>query len=533
MASKDVKIIIAGDSSRLTAATNKAQSSLNKLKTGASSALGGSAGNLLKGGGIAAAATMAFDAIQQCTAAYYEDIKAQKLLAGTIRNITGASDVMIKSLDDQIQKLSLSAAVSDDVLRPAYSQLVQSTGSTTEAMRLLTLATNVSAGSGKSLESVSMALGKAYNGNEGALKKLGISLKGTSDFTTELEGRYKGLAETAAASDPMGRMAIQMEQAQEQIGAAFAPLVEKFSAWMASPAGVALIEAMVQMATILGDVLSVVMDLVAPLIQYTGFLWKIIGGILTMLVKGFEALGKWIGEFLKLEFVKGLLKPIMDALGWIVETVNGALDAMGLLAKETADATSGVSVRLLESQAEKAAFDAREKAKAEQRKTALANSKKAAEEMRKHLEESAKGLMAVGEKFKSALDFSFGLDESNNFSVAKFMEQTKKIVDAARKLPDLLKKLRKQGASDEAISNILAQGPEKGSAIAQGFLSQGGVKGYSEALTSLQTSGQKAAAVSQSTNTYEININKANMTAEEIITAIQKYERKTGKKVVF
>ena len=525
----------AGDSSRLTRETKKVESSLKQLKAGAANALGGAAGGLLKGAGIAGAAMVALDAISQATKAYYEDIKAQKLLAGQIRNVTGASDGMIAGLDDQIQKLSLATAITDDALRPAYAQLVQSTGSTTEAMRQLTLATNISAGTGKDLGAVAISLGKAYNGNEGALKKLGITIKDTSNITGELEERYAGLAETAASADPMGRMAIQMEQTQERIGAAFAPLVEKFTEWMASPAGVALLDVLVQVADILGQTLKVAMDILSPFMPLLEFVFKILQLIIGVLQIAIERIGYWLGEFAKLAWVRGMLQPIMDAMGWIVGIVNDALERMGLLKKEVVEVGPSTADVVAQALAVKDKKQQEQNAKdlEERRKRALENAKKYGKEMRQHLEDSAKGLMAVGEKFKSALDFSFGLNDQGGFSVEKFMEQTRKIVEAARKLPDQLKRLRKQGASDEAIANILAQGPEKGSAIAEGFLAQGGVKGYSDALTSLQTSGQRAGAVAQGTNTYEININKANMTAEEIIKAIQQYERKTGKKVAF
>jgi multidrug efflux pump subunit AcrA (membrane-fusion protein) len=307
---------------------------------------------------------------------------------------------------------------------------------------------------------------------------------------------------------------------------------------MASPAGVALIDTFVMVADILGQTLKVVMDILTPFMPLIEFVLKVLQLILGLLQKGIESIGLWIGEFGKLEWVKGMLKPIMDGMAWLVGIINDALRNMGLLKDEGADTSTSVADQTAAAQAarDKALADyeaKRDAAIKAKRQKALEAAKAAAKAMREHLEESAKALMAVGEKFKNALDLSFGFDDAGGFSVDKFMEQTRKIVDAARKLPNQLKKLRTQGASDEVIANILAQGPEKGSAIAAGFLSQGGVKGYSDALTSLETSGRQAGAVAASTNTYQININKANMTAEEIIAAIQKYERKTGKKVVF
>ncbi len=61
--------------------------------------------------------------------------------------------------------------VTDDQLRPAFSRLVRSTKDVEEAQNLLNLALDLASATGKPLEVVTNALGKAYDGNTTALSK--------------------------------------------------------------------------------------------------------------------------------------------------------------------------------------------------------------------------------------------------------------------------------------------------------------------------------------------------------------------------
>ena len=103
-----------------------------------------------------------------------EDEKSQKLLATALKNTTHATDAQVKANEDFISKMQLTYGVADDKLRPAFAKLVRSTGDITEAQNLMQVAMDVSAGSGRDLESVSFALAKAHSGNIGALTRLGM-----------------------------------------------------------------------------------------------------------------------------------------------------------------------------------------------------------------------------------------------------------------------------------------------------------------------------------------------------------------------
>ena len=196
------------------------------LKTGALAfaALGSAAG--------AAAITIGVQAVK----AAIEDEKAQLTLAKTLENTTKATKNQIKGVEDYIKATSLAKGVTDDQLRPSLDRLVRSTGDVTKAQKLQQLALDISAGTGKDLASVSEALGKAYDGNLGALKRLGVPLDDSiiksKDFTKAQEAltkQFAGQSDVAANSfaGRMERVKIAIDEAKESIGAALLPILEK------------------------------------------------------------------------------------------------------------------------------------------------------------------------------------------------------------------------------------------------------------------------------------------------------------------
>jgi hypothetical protein len=181
---------------------------------------------------IAALGAVAFDAVK----AFAEDEAAAEKLGLTLQNVTYATDAQIASVEQFITKTSMAAAVADDELRPALDKLVRGTGDVTQAQDLLTLALDISAGTGKDLGSVSDALSKAYNGNFTALKKLDPALASlieegadADEVFGRLAGTFKNQASTAAntTSGKIKNLSIQMGEFKESIGAAVAPLADK------------------------------------------------------------------------------------------------------------------------------------------------------------------------------------------------------------------------------------------------------------------------------------------------------------------
>jgi len=185
---------------------------------------------------VAGAAAIAFgiDAVKAAA----EDEAAQKTLADTIKATTGATALQVKGVEDYITKVSMAVGVSDDQLRPAFSRLVKSTKDVEEAQRLTNLALDLAVATGKPLETVANALGKAYDGNTEALGKLGVGLDVTTlksgDLGTiigTLETQFGDFAEGAAETTAvkLERIRIAGDEVKEQIGTALLPVVQDLS----------------------------------------------------------------------------------------------------------------------------------------------------------------------------------------------------------------------------------------------------------------------------------------------------------------
>jgi hypothetical protein len=161
-----------------------------------------------------------------------EDEKSQAQLAVALQNTTGATDEAIAAVESWITTQQLALGVADTELRPALGTLARATGDVTKAQNLLTLALDISAATGKPLETVSLGLSKAYNGNIGALTRLGIPLDEniikTKDFDAaarELTKLFGGSAK-ANTETLAGKLAILQEtfgELQEGVGEKLIP----------------------------------------------------------------------------------------------------------------------------------------------------------------------------------------------------------------------------------------------------------------------------------------------------------------------
>lgn len=166
------------------------------------------------------------------------DEKAQRNLALTIENTTSATSKQIAGVEDYISKVSLQIGVTDDELRPAFGRLVRSTKDVEDAQKLLNLALDISAATGKPLEGVANALGKAYDGNSASLGRLGLgidsSILKSKDFDkvfNTLTDTFGGFAENEAQSTETAfkRIKIAGDEIQEQIGTALLPVIEELT----------------------------------------------------------------------------------------------------------------------------------------------------------------------------------------------------------------------------------------------------------------------------------------------------------------
>jgi len=271
------------------------------------------------------------------------DEAAQVKLASALRNATGATDDQIASVEKQILKMSLATGVSDDQLRPAMARLALSTGDAGKAQDLLALALDVSAQTGKPLEGVANALGKAYDGNTAALGKLGIGLSSAELKAMSFEqvsGRLSELfagAATANANTFAGRMErlkVTFDEAKETIGFALLPILEKLMTFMT-----------VNVIPIVEKVSNAFSNKSGGLTGYIEYLGAVIQNVFSPiwngLVKAFGYIKDAIGENMDSFLAFGKL--IADYVAPVIGTVLGkALQGVGIIAGGVIDIVGNI-----------------------------------------------------------------------------------------------------------------------------------------------------------------------------------------------
>ena len=306
----------------------------------------GKVGKMVGAAFVAAAAAAGAYAIKigvEGVKAAIEDEKAQTQLALALENATGATTAQIKATEQSILQMSLATGVADDQLRPALGRLVRSTGDITKAQELLTTALDISTATGKPLETVANALGKAYDGNTASLGKLGIGLSAaelkTMNFT-QVQSKLSDLFGGAAARNAdtyagrIARMQVAFNEAKETIGFALLPILEKLMGFINNNA-LPIINAFSGAFSLNGNGLGGVITTLGNIIVNT--FTPIINGM----IKAFGYVKSAIGD--NLDTFKEFGGYIATYLAPVIGTVlGGALQVAGKIAGGVIDVIAGV-----------------------------------------------------------------------------------------------------------------------------------------------------------------------------------------------
>jgi hypothetical protein len=114
--------------------------------------------------------------------------------------------------------------------------LTRSTKNVDQSQKLLNLALDISRGSGKSLESVTNALSKSFEGQNTALGKLGVGISAAQlktmsfdDITKQLANTFEGAAAESAETfaGKTARLQVAFDEAKESVGAALLPILTR------------------------------------------------------------------------------------------------------------------------------------------------------------------------------------------------------------------------------------------------------------------------------------------------------------------
>lgn len=533
-----LKLTVIADPSKFRAGMAAASKDLKKFQYTADKA-GQAMKKAMGAAGLGLGVAQLAGYLKQAGRAAAEDAVSQRQLAIALKNTVGANSAAISGAEDFIQKTSQQVAILDDDLRPALAKAVRFTGSLKKGQDLLNLALDVSAGSGKNLDTTMTALGKAYNGNVAGLKRLGVNIKDAKNFQQELAKSFKGSAAAAAATNPYQQLSVTLDNMKETIGSALLPAIQEFAAYLNSTDGQRTLK---QLITILQQIgkgfvavasfvvrnIALIKSLVAAFI----FVKLAIGGI-TLAMKLYEIATRLAAistKSLKLALLSTGVGALIVLVGTLAESWAQASENQDTYMKGTPQWLKNLS-KLFGFYDVKRSQDAFQNRWINMGKFFQAQKTKMLEIQKQAVAEFTK----VGEKFRDSVGLAFGTagtDEYSVFNVDKVINKLKRMVDAAKGFKENIKKLIAQGAGADVIAELTAMGPAQGNIVAKGLLTSGRLSEYLGLRGSLFATGYGVAQVGAGANnkTYQIDIKEENQTAQAIIVAIQAYEKKTGRK---
>lgn len=342
--------------------TSQMEDGVDKAASGAGSKLGDFAKKAAFAIGGAFAVDKIIDFGKASVEAAAADAEAADKLAQTLRNVTGATDDQIASSEAFISNLSKQAAIADDDLRPAMDTLVRGFGNAEDAQKALSLATDVSAGTGKDLSTVSEALMKASMGSTGALKKMGVevenadgSAKSLDQIMGDMSKTFSGQAAVAAegTAGKMRNAEIQFGEFQEQIGTALLPVLSKLAgflvetlipalsgiaSWMsdnkevliagfiamATVIGMVVVPAFIAWATTAGAAALATLTAMGPIIIGFALIGAAVGILVYLVIKHWDtivAVIGWAWEWIK-SAATTVWEWIKTVFGWIVIAIQ-------------------------------------------------------------------------------------------------------------------------------------------------------------------------------------------------------------------
>ncbi len=185
--------------------------------------------------GVALAGVAVVKFLGDATKNAIADEAAQRQLALAVTNSTGATEDQVSAVEDYIDKTSRATGITDDELRPAFANLARATGDVTQAQDLMATAMDIATARGLPLEAVTLAIGKAAQGNIGALGRMGLATRDAAgkylDFEEAIDKANETMGGATAvaaesAEGQMKRLSIAVDEAKEDIGSALIPVFE-------------------------------------------------------------------------------------------------------------------------------------------------------------------------------------------------------------------------------------------------------------------------------------------------------------------
>lgn len=286
---------------------------------------------------VAGAAALAYAGVllKQGVESAIADEAAQAKLATTLQNVTGATDAQIAAVENQILQTSLLTGLTDDELRPSFERLVRATKDSDAALKLQSIAVDVAAGSGKSLEAVTNAMAKAAEGNTASLAKLGVGLTSAQLKTMSMDEITKQLGDTFANqaavkadtfAGKMARLKVAIDEGKETIGSfvldALTPLINVVVNTVI-PAVAGFIDSIGGkdgLTSVFSTYIESAKKIFIPILEGIKFAFDRIKDAIVDNKGNFEALFKFLKDYVA-PFMGGVFKLAIEGIGIALEVV--------------------------------------------------------------------------------------------------------------------------------------------------------------------------------------------------------------------
>ena len=486
-------------------------------------------GAIAAAGAITGLGATMFKAAQAAAEAQKED----KLLADQLQRTTGATDAAVAATLEFVDALELETTISGGALSQALGTLTRATGNVTTAQELLTLATDVAVGANQDLQSVSLALAKAYGGEFSALKKLGIPIDEntikTKDYAKvqELLNKQFGGAAAGAADTFEGKLArlkIGFDKLIEGLGEVILPYLEKFVDILNKhvvPAVQVFVDRLTKGDSVKGafEIAIGSMDKFAPAairamrsatdavfemikaiaLSYAG-IQALIGAAQALATRGkaglpsFAAALAAAGGAAITDVMRNKTNSYFDGLLSRLDDLKAKADASKKSVSDTTDRLSRLEQALMPKPAtdpdDPTGSGSKIDKLAEKAKKLAERTKEAADALRKDMAEALADAQDRLETAKDAFDefagsvsgaitsaIDFGQAAKNvdmeDFGLG-FMEELEAQAKKAQVFGDRVEALLAAGISEEALNMVLAEGADTGAAIADALLSEAG-----------------------------------------------------------
>ena len=519
-----------------------------------------------------------------------DDAQSFALMERQLKTTTGATKAQTEAVNNQLEAMSDVSGVLMTKLRPSFTTFVRATGDSSKALQLQKVALDVAAGTGKDLQTVTMAMSKALAGNAGALNRIVPGAKGASNQIKYLQDTFKGAAKTAADANPYERFQNTMEKLKVSLGGAVLPLMKALTDILKP-----LIPIFTRLGKIIGYVVGEVMKLVKPLVDALMPVFNALMPLIMVLVKSalkpmvdilillmpliklvaefitiwvgiftkvFDAMYK-VGDFIRTNFlnwlkmlgdkfswISGIIKPFLDTIAKILNidispTITPTVDMSNVQdigASDFLPSKSGTSTG--ESPMVKHAKETQKalaKANEEYQKSVLNANKAYKDEVQKQIDDFQNIFrdatrVDVGQLFQDGYrtaDSMIGALKARLTGMSNFAQDVGKL-SAAGYSGEFIKEVMSQGAiaGDQMAQSLLSASPEAQAQIKDLFaqtqqVSSNGVRSVATGLTDLFTS-----AANTLTDALNNAADKLTASVEKLRTDASNYANTNGGKSI-